>query len=115
MFDIREEKEIIIVKPNFNIEIEHLDELKELKEELQNYISDKEEPKVILNFENVSYVDSTGLGNIIRIFEIIRKKKGTLAAVNLNVDVEKIFNITTLDTLIKVYPTLEDAINDLRG
>ena len=115
MFDIREEKEIIIVKPNFNIEIENLDELKNLKEEVQNYISDKEEPKVILDFENVSYVDSTGLGNIIRIFEIIKKKKGTLAAVNLNVDVEKIFNITTLDTLIKVYPTLEDAINELRG
>jgi len=114
MFDIKQkEGDVIVVKPDFNFDIENLDNVKELRNELESFISGIDSPKVLINFENVSYIDSTGLGNIIRIFEMIRKKKGTLSVSNLNVDVEKIFKITTLDTLIKIFNTEAEALKNL--
>ncbi len=114
MFNIEQKGEnIIVVKPEFNFDIDNLDNVKELRKELEAYISGVDSPKILINFENVTYVDSTGLGNIIRIFEMIRKKKGTLSVSNLNVDVEKIFKITTLDTLIKIYDTENNALSNM--
>ncbi len=115
MFDIKQKDDIVVVKPEFNFDIENLDNVRNLRDELERFISGIENPVVLINFENVSYVDSTGLGNIIRMFEMVRKKKGKFSVCNLNVDVEKIFKITTLDSVIEIFSTESDALNSLRS
>ena len=115
MFDIKQKDDIVVVKPEFNFDIENLEKVRNLRDELEIFISGIENPVVLINFENVSYVDSTGLGNIIRMFEMVRKKKGKFSVCNLNVDVEKIFKITTLDSVIEIFSTESDALNSLRS
>ncbi len=114
MYDIKKEKEnVFVVIPEFNFDIENIELVRELREEIDKNISNVENPIIIIDFKEVSYVDSTGLGNIIRIFEMLRKKKGKLIAVSLHMDVEKIFKVTTLDTLIPIYSDVNDALKNL--
>ena len=115
MFDIKQKDEVIIVRPDFNFDISNLENVRSLRDELERLISGIENPAILVNFENVSYVDSTGLGNIIRMFEMIRKKRGKFLVCNLNVDVEKIFKITTLDSVIEIYSSEKDALESLRS
>ena len=114
MFDIKQVKEnVFTVIPEFNFDIENIEMVRELREEIDKNISGIENPVVIIDFKEVSYIDSTGLGNIIRIFEMLRKKKGKLIGVNLHVDVEKIFKVTTLDTLIPIYRDVNEALKNI--
>ena len=114
MFEIKQNENVVIVIPEFNFDIENLENVRNLRDELERFISGIENPVVLVNFENVSYIDSTGLGNIIRMFEMVRKRRGKFTVCNLNVDVEKIFKITTLDSVIEIYPTENDALNNLK-
>ena len=115
MYQIKKEKEnIFIVIPEFNFEISYVDKIRELRHRVQEEIENVENPIVILDFKNISYIDSTGLGNILRMFELLKKKKGKLVITSLQLDVENIFKITTLDSLIPIFENVETALDELK-
>ncbi len=100
---------VIVLKPEFDIELENLDLVNKMKEEIFRWIKDRNEPVLILNLEECQFIDSTGLGNLIRIYEKIRRKKGKFLATNLNENIKNIFEITTLDNIIQCYDNLSSA------
>ncbi len=51
---------------------------------------------VTLNFEDVKYIDSTGIGNLISCYLNIKNKNGRLKIINLNGSVQEVFRITKL-------------------
>ncbi len=99
----------LVVKPEFNIELEKLDEVNKMKEEILTWIRAHENPVLILDMENCEFIDSTGLGNLIRIYENIRRKRGKFFAVNINENIANLFEITTLDNIIQCFETIEEA------
>ena len=70
-----------------------------------NSAVDKNETKVLLNFAEVPYLDSTGLGEVVRSYTSIKKAGGTVKIVNLTNKVKDLLSVTKLLT---VFDTFED-------
>jgi anti-sigma B factor antagonist len=67
--------------------------------------------KVIINLENVGYVDSSGLATLVEIYKSLRVHTGKLKLTNLSDKVKGLFEITKLDKLFDIVPSEEEAIN----
>src|ERR1700756_954531 len=57
--------------------------------------------RIVLDLTNVTHVDSTGLGALLAAWTSARKKRCDLEIANLNSRVEKLVEITKLDTVFK--------------
>ena len=66
--------------------------------------------KVILNFKNVSYVDSSGLATLVEILKGLRSYGGKLKLTNLSTKVKNLFEITKLDRLFDIALEEEEAV-----
>jgi anti-sigma B factor antagonist len=65
--------------------------------------------QIILNFEDVSYIDSVGLSTLVSTYTSTRKEGGDLKLLNLTKRVHDLLQITRLSTIFEIYDTLEDA------
>lgn len=57
---------------------------------------------IVLDFENVTYIDSSGLGVIVAFYKKIVKYNGNLKLVNLSNKLKRLFEITGLSELITI-------------
>lgn len=71
------------------------------KEEL-NEIIKQTEGELVLDFTNLSYIDSAGLGILVGIYKRLAEKSRKLCVVNANDYIKKLFRITKIETLFKV-------------
>jgi anti-sigma B factor antagonist len=60
------------------------------------------EKKIILNLAEVSYIDSSGLGELISSYTTVRNQGGQLKLLNLNKKVQDLLLITKLYTIFDV-------------
>ena len=75
-----------------------------LRDSINGTISEQE-TKVLLNFAEVPYLDSTGLGEVVRSYTSIKKAGGVVKIVNLTNKVKDLLSVTKL---ITVFDTFED-------
>jgi anti-sigma B factor antagonist len=75
-----------------------------LRDSINNTINEQE-TKVLLNFAEVPYLDSTGLGEVVRSYTSIKKAGGVVKIVNLTNKVKDLLSVTKL---ITVFDTFED-------
>ena len=64
---------------------------------------------MIIDFEEVKFVDSSGIGFIIGRYNLMKKEKGFIILSNINYYCEKIFKISGILRLINSYSSLEEA------
>jgi anti-sigma B factor antagonist len=74
---------------------------------------DKGHYSLIINLENVRYIDSTGLGVLIGGLKRVREHSGTVHLVCTNPQIRKIFDITGLAKIFGIYDTEEMACDNL--
>ena len=65
---------------------------------------------ILLNFEGVDYINSTGIALIVGLLAKARASKKRLLACNLSDHYVEIFNITRLSDFMNVFPDEESAI-----
>ena len=65
----------------------------------------------VLNFRNVKWINSTGIGSIIGCMTSLRNKGGDLRFTNVHDAAVKYFRITKLDSIIKIYNNLNEAVD----
>jgi len=65
--------------------------------------------QIILNFEDVRYIDSVGLSTLVSTYTTTRREGGDLKLLNLTKRVHDLLQITRLSTVFEIYDTLEDA------
>ncbi|WP_311525765.1 STAS domain-containing protein [uncultured Parvimonas sp.] len=94
--DLRKEEETLFVDLQGDLDI---NSNKELKEKVNSVEGVK---KIIVNCENLSYVDSTGLGAFISIYKHIKEKGEGLVIRGLKPHIKKIFLITDLDKVFEI-------------
>ncbi len=68
--------------------------------------SNGNDDEIVLNFEAVDRVDSSGLGAIISCYITLHRKKKRLSLVNLNDKVKEIFFYTHLSKVMNIYEEL---------
>ena len=81
----------------------------DLKKELTRLIEVKQK-KIIIDLENVNYMDSSGLGVLVALLKELRKIGGDLKLISLPVSVKKIFDLTRLTKFFSIYNNLQDAM-----
>ena len=65
---------------------------------------------VILDLTDVPYIDSSGLGSLVSAY-VSRQKAGRRVALSgVNDRVLKLFEITRVESLFLIFPTLDDAV-----
>ncbi len=83
------------IKLNGEIDIYNAPDLKESLTEL----IEERQGDIIIDCEDLKYIDSTGLGVLISILKKVKEYDGVIKIVNLKPYINKIFNITGLDKI----------------
>ena len=68
--------------------------------------------KFVIDFNDSSYIDSSGLGALVGLSRKIRESGGDLRLSGLNEDLRTLFELTKLDTLFQISDSRELALAD---
>ena len=60
--------------------------------------------RFLIDFEHTGYIDSSGLGALVSMSKRIRDQGGVLRLTRLNEDLQTLFQLTKLDTLLQIAP-----------
>lgn len=72
--------------------------------------------KVLADFSEVSYIDSTGIGFLIGIYtSVLKNGNGRFVLANLNRRVRDVLELTRLANVIPIYPNTDAAVEALGG
>jgi anti-anti-sigma factor len=97
---------VTVVAPTGRLDVAGAPALKDaISEALKNG-----QPRVVLDLEGVSFVDSTGLGSVIAALKQIRSSQGDLRLAAPNQQVRVVLELTTLDRVFPYYSTVEEAL-----
>jgi anti-sigma B factor antagonist len=66
--------------------------------------------KIVLNLDQVPYIDSAGLGEIVRTYTTISRQGGSLKLLNLTKRITDLLSITKLLTVFETYDNEADAV-----
>ncbi|MDQ3651278.1 MAG: STAS domain-containing protein [Acidobacteriota bacterium] len=70
--------------------------------------------KILLNLAGVSYVDSSGIGELVSSFTTINREGGQLKLLNLTQKIRDLLAITKLLTVFDVYEDEPTALNSYK-
>lgn len=86
-------------------------------EEVRNKIDDRIErqgfKKLILDFSHVSFMDSSGIGVVIGRYKKLVLKNGSVCITNVIDSVRRVFELSGMFKIIKVYDNIEQAIKNI--
>lgn len=68
----------------------------------------------ILNLQDLRYLDSFGLGQIVATFQSIRNQQGDMKIVNPNSMVKDLLRYTRIDKVVQVFPSEPEAVQELQ-
>ncbi len=71
--------------------------------------------KFLLNLEGVDFIDSDGMGELVRCYSSVRQRGGEMKLVHLNKHVQNLFQLTRLNTLFEIYSEEQVALQAFRG
>jgi anti-sigma B factor antagonist len=67
--------------------------------------------KILLNLENINYIDSSGIGELVSGFTSVRNAGGELKLLNLTKKVHDLLQITKLYTVFDIWDNEASAIS----
>ena len=67
--------------------------------------------KIVLNLAEVSYIDSSGVGELVSSFTSVAKEGGQLGLLNLTNKAREVLAITKLLTVFQVYDNEQEALS----
>lgn len=65
---------------------------------------------ILLNLTQLSYLDSSGIGELARIYVAVVKQGGTMKVVGLTAKVEEVLKITHLSQVFQEFPDEQSAL-----
>lgn len=71
--------------------------------------------KFILDFSDLQFMDSTGLGTIIRMYKHAEHKLGYLCIANPRHKAARVLKMTQAHKVISIFDTIEEAVQAIRA
>ena len=99
--------EVTVVDLNGKMTLGEGDEL--LRDKVNSLIQQGQK-KIILNLSEVPYIDSAGLGEIVRTYTTVSRQGGSLKLLNLTKRIQDLLAITKLLTVFETFENEQDAI-----
>jgi anti-sigma B factor antagonist len=104
--DIQDRPEGTIVVLEGEIDYNHSHKLLEAL----NAVVERRPPRLIIDLANVQYMDSSGLGTLVRVFQQVNGYKGKMALAAMNNRVRSAFEITRLDQFFIIRSSVDEAL-----
>jgi len=98
--------DVVVIAPSGELDISNSSLLKEAIAEQ----AERGRSKILLDLDQVPYMDSSALGALISGMTTLKKEKGNLKVSGLQENVERIFQLTGLTQFLEVYKTAEEAL-----
>ncbi len=94
-----------------SIKIEEIDFVKTPKfsETITKYLEQNRYPNIILDLDNLYYIDSTGLSSLINISRKIRDNDNEMVVVCSSTKILQLFDIAKVGMFFKIFDTVENA------
>lgn len=83
----------------------------EIKNDIMHEYSSKLCRDIIFDFSELYFMDSAGIGMLIGRYKQVCINGGSVYAVGVSPVIERIFELSGLNKIIKRYPTVEAAVN----
>ena len=112
IFSHRTENSICVISIEGNIA---LDGVNEAKSYLKPHIENPESKGLLISFEKVNFIDSSGIGLIVSIFKTLQQKEQKFALCALSQKNEEIFSITRLNKILDIFPDEAAALAAMAG
>jgi anti-sigma B factor antagonist len=82
----------------------------ELLRDKVNSLVNQGRKKIILNLADVPYIDSAGLGEIVRTYTTVSRQGGSLKLANLTKRITDLLSITKLLTVFETFDSENEAV-----
>ncbi|MFT5874326.1 MAG: stage II sporulation protein AA (anti-sigma F factor antagonist) [Clostridium sp.] len=86
-------------------------------EEVRNIIDDRLDRdrynKLIMDFSEVSFMDSSGIGVVIGRYRKLHMKNGKVCVTNIKSSVKRVFDLSGMFKIIMAYDDVEQAVNNI--
>jgi anti-anti-sigma factor len=63
--------------------------------------------EIVVDFRDVPFIDSSGIGEILRLFKLVRDRKGELVLINPNRKLQDLFKMYRFDNFMKIREAVE--------
>ena len=70
---------------------------------------------ILLNLEGVPYIDSAGLGEVVRTYTTVSRQGGRLKLLHLTKRIQDLLSITKLLTVFETYDSEPEALKSFNG
>ena len=80
-----------------------------IRRELDALIADPGVRTLVLDFSNLQFMDSSGIGVILGRYRIMRDRGGSVAVVRMNRHIERIFHMSGMDRIIRQLDRSQEA------
>lgn len=84
------------------------------RERMFSKIAESTQPRLIISFKKVEYVDSSFLGALVSILKKLLPLQGKLVLIEMNTEILNLFELTRLDKVFTLEKSLEDALKHFR-
>jgi anti-sigma B factor antagonist len=99
--------DVVILDLKGKITLGEGDEL--LKDKVNSIVSQNHR-KIVLNLADVPYLDSAGLGEVVRAYTTVSRQGGNLKLLNLTKRITDLLSITKLLTVFETFESENDAV-----
>ena len=96
------------------LDIQGVIKLGESAREFSGYLEKvltEEQGQVLINFEGINYMDSTGLGELIGYLQKFEDRNRKMALLKPNHRIQALLRITKLDTVFRIFDAREEALS----
>ena len=109
---VSEKEEVIIFRLSGRIVSPGIEEISETVEEALTVSSSF--PRLVFDFKEVTQIDSSGLGALMKTYADIHPRGGKIAVINVNKHVKNLIVMARLITIFKTFESEDDAIAALQ-
>ncbi len=81
----------------------------EVREQIKQIIEQDDCLGLIVDLSDTTFIDSSGLATLISGLKLMRSKDGQLVLANMGAEARTIFDLTRMDLVFAIYPTVQDA------
>jgi anti-sigma B factor antagonist len=85
------------------------EESKALREVINQLLAE-DKKCIVVNLAELTYIDSSGIGELVRSFQAVKSRGGSLKLANLGSQFQELLQLTRLLTVFDVYPDIKAAV-----
>ena len=83
--------------------------------EIVRELADKGQKRIVLNMAEVQYMDSSGVGELVKVHTTLRNQSGQLKLANLNQRTHDLLHLTRLSTVFDIHKDERNAVASFEG